>query len=217
MKMEQIDFLRAKKIIEQMANTIIEHEEELCQYDSIIGDSDHGTNMARGFREVLRQLSYWKKEDVDSLLKMVGNVLVSKIGGAMGPLLGLLFMKLGEAGKDKKVIDLDALAGMFEYALKGVKKFGKVDIGEKTIIDSLQPAVMALKEAAQNKLSLVEGLKRAAQAAEEGMLLTESMIAKKGRARFLGEKSISYRDPGATSIYLLFQAMFIGITTERGD
>lgn len=192
--------------VEAFAAAVAEHKEYLTKLDSAIGDADHGINMDRGMRAVLERLEGAEPEDIGALLKNVGMALVSKVGGAAGPLYGTLFLQMGVAASGKEVLTPEEWVGMMERGIEGVVARGKADPGDKTMVDALLPALETLKEALSGGVSFGEALRRATDAAEEGMEATIPMVARKGRASYLGERSAGHQDPGATSSYLLWKA-----------
>lgn len=187
------------------AATIAEHREELVKLDTAIGDGDHGTNMNRGMQAVVERLDGGGLDDIGALLKAVGMTLVSKVGGAAGPLYGTLFLQMGTATAGQTEIGLDEWAAALEAGVAGVQKRGRAEPGDKTMVDALLPAVQALHAAQSDGASLDDALARAEDAAREGMLATTPMEARKGRASYLGPRSIGHQDPGATSSHLLLQ------------
>ncbi len=192
--------------LERLATVYEENRDYLTELDSPIGDADHGANMARGFSKVKEKLPTIQEKPLDGLLKDVGMTLVSTVGGSSGPLYGTLFMKAGMALKNKETVDLEAVVAMFDEALSGVVQRGKAELEDKTMVDALHPAVNALKQALADGVDLSDALQQATEAAEAGMKATTDMQARKGRASYLGERSVGHQDPGATSTYLLFQA-----------
>jgi phosphoenolpyruvate---glycerone phosphotransferase subunit DhaL len=186
----------------RFAGEMSEHREELVRLDTAIGDGDHGTNMNRGMTKAVEKLQAAEQPDPGAVLKTVAMALVSSVGGAAGPLYGTLFLQMGGALADKDEVDLDAYAAAWRKGLDGVRARGKAELGDKTMVDALTPAVEALEAASD----LDGGLRTAAQAAEEGMKATTPMIARKGRASYLGERSKDHQDPGATSTYYLFKS-----------
>lgn len=192
--------------LEKLASVFEENREYLTELDSPIGDADHGANMARGFGKVAEKLPTIGEKPLDGLLRDVGMTLVTTVGGASGPLYGTFFMKAGMAAQGDEAMSLEDLAAVFEEGLKGVVQRGRAELEDKTMVDALTPAVNALKTAAKEQTDLPEALRRAAEAAKTGMEATTPMLAKKGRASYLGERSIGHQDPGATSSYLIVQA-----------
>jgi phosphoenolpyruvate---glycerone phosphotransferase subunit DhaL len=183
------------------------NKEQLTQLDSAIGDGDHGINMNRGMSAVLGKLDdSTGDQDIGALLKTVGMTLVSTVGGAGGPLYGTLFMQMGTALSGKAVIGPDDWTAALDAAVSGVQARGKAEPGDKTMIDALIPAREAFKSALVGGESFEDGLKRSAEAAGQGMRDTIPLVAKKGRASYLGERSAGHQDPGATSSHLLLEA-----------
>ncbi len=189
--------------IKNLAAAIAEQKDYLTQLDSDIGDGDHGANMHRGFQAVLGKLPGVSDKDIGTIFKTVGMTLVSTVGGAGGPLYGTLFMQMGTATAGKTELTLADWAAALEAGLKGVLMRGKANLADKTMVDALTPAVEALKAASANGASLADGLRSSEQAAEKGMQDTIPLVARKGRASYLGERSAGHQDPGATSSHLL--------------
>ncbi len=194
------------KWLKHYADVIAEQKEYLTQLDAAIGDADHGINMDRGFTAVMAQLPSVEDKDIGTILKKVGMVLVSTVGGAGGPLYGTLFMRMGMAVGNKDALTPEDVLKMFEAALEGVKQRGKAELGDKTMVDALTPAVEAMRQALAEGADLATALDKAVAAAEEGMKATIPLVARKGRASYLGERSAGHQDPGATSTYLLFKS-----------
>jgi dihydroxyacetone kinase-like protein len=192
--------------IEDYAAVIGEHRAELVQLDTAIGDGDHGTNMDRGMRAALEQVAKVTDDDVGALLKAVGMALISKVGGAAGPLYGTLFMRMATASAGKAELDLGAWTEAVAAGIAGVQQRGKAEPGDKTMVDALLPALDALRSAQAEGAELADALRRSADAAREGMLATIPMEAKKGRASYLGPRSVDHQDPGATSSELLLRS-----------
>jgi dihydroxyacetone kinase-like protein len=192
--------------IEAIAAVLKTNKDYLTQLDAAIGDADHGTNMDRGFQAVLTKLPGVADKDIGTVLKTVGMTLVSTVGGAGGPLYGTFFMQMGTTATGKLELTLGDWATALEAAVGGVVMRGKANLGDKTMVDALTPAVAALKAAAAEGAGLAEALQRSAQAAEQGMLATTPLVARKGRASYLGERSAGHQDPGATSSHLILKA-----------
>lgn len=195
------------EVMAAIAKTIEENKEFLTQLDNKIGDGDHGINLARGFAAVEQKLPTWANSDIGTLLKGVGMQLVSTVGGASGPLYGTAFMKAGMACKGLTELDGPAFAAAMEAAVEGIKMRGKATEGEKTMLDALCPALRAVKAAVENGKSLKEALQDGAEAAEQGVAYTKTIIATKGRASYLGERSLGHQDPGATSSWYMLRTM----------
>ena len=192
--------------IESFAASIAENRDYLTQLDSAIGDADHGINMHRGMQAALAKVDGLDDADIGTLLKTVGMTLVSTIGGAGGPLYGTLFLQMGTTCAGKTELTGEEWAGALEAGLKGVQMRGKAEPGDKTMVDALLPARETLATALAEGAPLSDALQRSASAAEEGMRATVPLVAKKGRASYLGERSAGHQDPGATSSYLLLKA-----------
>ena len=194
-------------IVEGMAKKIEAEKEYLTELDNEIGDGDHGINLARGFEAVEKKLPSLAGGDIGALLKGVGMQLVSTVGGASGPLYGTAFMKAGMACKGLTEIDGPAFVKAMEAAVDGIKMRGKATEGEKTMLDALCPALKVLQDDVTAGKSLKEALQDAAQAAEKGVEYTKTIIATKGRASYLGERSLGHQEPGATSSLYLLQVL----------
>ncbi|MBE3560416.1 MAG: dihydroxyacetone kinase subunit L [Ktedonobacteraceae bacterium] len=193
--------------LERIAGVLHENAAYLTQLDSPIGDADHGVNMDRGFKAVLAKLVTMSDADIATRLKTTGMTLVSTVGGASGPLYGTAFLRAGTAVTGKQELAAADVVTMLEAFLNGVVARGKATPGEKTMVDALTPALQAAKQALDEGASLADLTARASRAAEEGMKATIPMLATKGRASYLGERSIGHQDPGATSSWLILQAL----------
>ncbi|HWP62220.1 MAG TPA: dihydroxyacetone kinase subunit DhaL [Candidatus Binatia bacterium] len=190
-------------------------KEYLTALDSAIGDADHGINMDRGFQAVLGKLEGLSDPDIGTLFRTVGMTLVSTVGGAAGPLYGTFFLQLGGATAGRAEIGPADLLAALDAGLAGIVRLGKAEPGDKTMLDALLPARDALRGAIEAGLPVTEAVARAAAAAEEGMRATIPLVARKGRASYLGERSAGHQDPGATSSYLLFKAAVDAWTAGR--
>ncbi len=188
-----------------MAASMEENRRHLTKLDSEIGDGDHGNNMHRGFQAALERLEGADPATPADVLKTVAMVLISKVGGAAGPLYGTAFLRASTALSEKEEVSAEEAAGALEAALGGVKQRGKAEAGDKTLVDALEPAVEAAKGAAGEE-SVAAVLRAAAEAAKEGAESTVPLTARRGRASYLGERAAGHQDPGATSTYLLLDA-----------
>jgi dihydroxyacetone kinase-like protein len=195
----------AVRWVRAFAATIADQKEYLTDLDSAIGDADHGINMDRGMRAAVTKLDSVPPGDVGTLFKTVGMTLVSTVGGAGGPLYGTLFLQLGSATAGRPEIDEGGWLEALSAAVKGVQARGKAEAGDKTMLDALMPARDALAEAVQEGAGFSDALRRSTEAAETGMKATIPLVARKGRASYLGERSAGHQDPGATSSYLLLK------------
>jgi phosphoenolpyruvate---glycerone phosphotransferase subunit DhaL len=191
--------------IRAFAAVVAENKEYLTELDSAIGDADHGINMNRGMQAVLGKLDAGESADIGALLKTVGMTLVSTVGGASGPLYGTLFLQMGTSAVGKSDLSGDDWAAALAAGVAGVQRRGKAELGDKTMIDALVPAVEAVRSALADGSTLDEALRRSAEAAREGMTATIPLVARKGRASYLGERSANHQDPGATSSWLLLR------------
>jgi len=202
--------------LHRMADVIEENRRYLTKLDSPIGDADHGVNMNRGFKAVLNKIGPMEDADAGNLLKTAGTALVSSVGGAGGPLYGSAFMQAGTAVAGKETLDVKDVLAALEGALEGVVMRGKANPGDKTMVDAIRPAIQALESAVEHSAGMADALQEAADGAKQGMKDTIPMLAKKGRASYLGERSIGHQDPGATSSYLLIQVM-ADVAREKGQ
>jgi dihydroxyacetone kinase-like protein len=199
-----IDAAAVERWIRAFAAAIAEHEPELTRLDSAIGDADHGANMNRGFKAVIAKLDEASTSGPAAMLKQVGMTLVSTVGGASGPLYGTFFLRMATAIGDTDTVDQKLFAAALRAGVDGVVARGKAEAGDKTMYDALAPAVDAL-DAALGGEDASGALRAAADAAAQGRDATTPMQARKGRASYLGERSVGHQDPGATSAALLLR------------
>jgi phosphoenolpyruvate---glycerone phosphotransferase subunit DhaL len=192
--------------IRQFAQLIITHRARLTDLDAAIGDADHGINMERGMRAVCDQLDQTPPAHAGDLFKLVGMALVSNVGGASGPLYGTFFLRLGTSCGPRDRLSLSEFAPAVAVAIDGVVARGRAEIGDKTMLDSLQPGLEALASAVARSEPVDRALRSASAAANRGRDATIPLVARKGRASYLGERSAGHQDPGATSAALLFEA-----------
>jgi dihydroxyacetone kinase-like protein len=193
-------------VIEEMAAAMEEHRRALTRLDSEIGDGDHGNNMHRGFQAALERLEATNPQSPADALKAVSTALISKVGGAAGPLYGTAFLRASTALSGKEDLSPEDVAEAVGAALSGVKQRGKAEEGDKTMVDALAPAAEAAKEAASAGSGAGEVFRAAAEAAGEGAEATVELTAKRGRASYLGERAAGHMDPGARSSFLLLDA-----------
>ena len=186
------------------AAAMAEHRDELTALDAAIGDADHGVNMHRGFQAVVARLD--ETQDAGSIARGAAMALISTVGGAAGPLYGTFFMRFAASVGAKHEFTAAELAAAFRAGLDGLAQRGKAQAGEKTILDALAPACAALEADLANGEPLSDALLGAAEAARQGVLATIPLVATKGRASYLGERSRGHQDPGATSAYLIVKA-----------
>lgn len=193
--------------LERIAEVLHENASYLTQLDSAIGDADHGSNMDRGFQAVRAKFPAMAGTDIAAQLKTVGTTLVSTVGGASGPLYGTAFLRASAVAANKQELSSADVVALLEAFLNGIIARGKAHVGEKTMVDALQPALEAAQQALNHGLSLAEITARASSAAEEGMKATIPLLATKGRASYLGERSIGHQDPGATSSWFMLRSL----------
>jgi phosphoenolpyruvate---glycerone phosphotransferase subunit DhaL len=193
--------------LERTADVLQENRTYLTDLDSAIGDADHGINMDRGFSAVRKKFPEMATFDAATQLRTVGSTLVSTVGGASGPLYGTAYLRAAGAVAGKQELTSADIVAMLEAFLGGIVARGKAQTGEKTMVDALTPALNAAKQALNEGATLEQVTSRAAAAAEEGMKATIPMLATKGRASYLGERSIGHQDPGATSSWLILRCL----------
>jgi len=196
--------------LRRSAQRLHEQREYLTGLDAAIGDGDHGINMDRGFKAVLDKLPGVAEADIGTILKTVGSTLVSTVGGASGPLYGTAFLRAGIALAGKQELQLTDVAAGLDAALEGIIARGRAQGGEKTMVDALAPAVEAFKATLAGDGPLQNALLAAADAAQHGAEATIPLVATKGRASYLGERSAGHQDPGATSVAVLLRAALAG-------
>jgi len=192
--------------VRTFAALVAKNRDYLTELDAAIGDADHGSNMDRGMKAVVAALDDTRPATAGALFSKVGMTLVSTVGGASGPLFGTLFLRMGSSFGDAEQASPQQLAAALRAGMEGVVARGKAEAGDKTMYDALAPAVDALEGALSGQATVAEALKRAFEAAMVGRDATTPMLARKGRASYLGERSIGHQDPGATSVALLLQA-----------
>jgi len=192
--------------IERLQQVYSENKQYLTDLDSPIGDADHGINMNRGFTAAQKALQDSPPADVVSTLKMVAMTLIKKVGGASGPLYGTFFLRASTACAGKTELEAADIVSLFDNGVQGILQRGKAELEDKTMVDAWLPALDAMKLALSSDASLNEVLKRGAEAAEQGMKNTIPLVARKGRASYLGARSAGHQDPGATSSYMMLQA-----------
>jgi dihydroxyacetone kinase-like protein len=192
--------------VRRFAALVSENKDHLTELDAAIGDADHGSNLDRGMTAAVAALDELGPTTAGPLFSKVGMTLVSTVGGASGPLFGTLFLRMGTSLGDGDSVDAGQVAAALRAGLDGVEARGKAQPGDKTMYDALSPAVDALDKALGEGADLADGLSRARDAAVEGRDATIPMLARKGRASYLGERSVGHQDPGATSVALLLQA-----------
>ena len=198
-----------REVIEVVGKAVIEEKEFLTALDQAIGDGDHGINMARGFEAVGKKLeALGEGKDIGTILKTVGMGLISSVGGAAGPLYGTAFMRAATPATGKFELDVDTAEQMIAAAVKGIQDRGKAVKGEKTMLDVFIPVHECSIEGKASGKSLMECLADSVKAAEDGIEYTKTIIATKGRASYVGERSIGHQDAGATSLTVMIKALY---------
>jgi dihydroxyacetone kinase-like protein len=201
----QITTAEVARWVRAFADAVTEAKDELTRLDSAIGDADHGINMDRGMTAVVAALDAAEPTEIPALMRTVGMTLISKVGGAGGPLYGTFFLQFGSGARDGASLSPEGWANCLDAAVAGVKSRGKAEPGDKTMVDALLPAAEALRAALGEGASFASALAQAADAAEQGARDTIPLVARKGRASYLGERSAGHQDPGATSSALLLR------------
>jgi dihydroxyacetone kinase-like protein len=202
---DSIDAATVLQWFQNCATTYEKHKDELTQLDAAIGDADHGANMARGFTAVRGKLADLKDKDIGAIFKTVAMTLISTVGGASGPLYGTFFLRAVAPSAGKIALTHEELSEVMTSGLQGLMNRGKAVVGDKTMIDALTPAVEAFKPIEHD--SLPAALARAVEAVQKGADSTVPLVARKGRASYLGERSAGHLDPGAASTVLLLKAL----------
>ena len=197
---------RVYECLTRIGESIIANKDFLTELDREIGDSDHGINMARGFHAVLEKVDP-ESQDIGAVLKKVGMTLLSTVGGASGPLYGTAYMEAGKVLAGKSELGAEDMKAVFGAAIAGIQKRGKAVRGEKTMLDAIIPASETYSARIAEGADMVSALTAACEAAREGVEYTKTIIATKGRASYLGERSIGHQDPGATSATLTLEAI----------
>jgi len=193
--------------LRRFRDLVIKNQTELTELDSAIGDADHGSNMARGMNAVINKLDEGRSAHVNDLFKTVAMTLVTSVGGASGPLYGTFFLRFAGATGPAIELDLESLAMALDAGLTGIMERGKAEPGDKTMVDALSPAVDAMEAVIKSGSDLDTAVTAARDAAAAGRDATVPLVARKGRASYLGERSAGHMDPGAASMSLLFDAL----------
>jgi dihydroxyacetone kinase-like protein len=193
--------------LENCAALLESQKAYLTELDAAIGDGDHGLNMARGFSKVKEKLPSMADANIGSILNTSGMALISSVGGASGPLYGTFFMRASTAVQSRQELEPANLVGLIEQGIEGVIQRGRAEVGEKTMLDALIPALHALKSNLDEGADLPTALDACVLAAEAGVQSTIPLVARKGRASYLGERSVGHQDPGATSATLILSVL----------
>lgn len=200
-----IDLEMLLSLLDVVASIIIKEQKVLTELDAAIGDGDFGSSLSNGFGKVKSQLPEMEKTNIGDILKKVGMTLTTSVGGVSGPIWGTAFLRAGIKAGDKKEVNLLDLSEMMQAALEGIQARGEAKLGDKTLVDALSPAIEEMKRASEKNISLPEAMRGAVKAAREGSDKTIDMIAKKGRASYLGKRSKGHRDAGSWAIVLVLE------------
>lgn len=201
------DVNRVIEMIKKIGADIEANKEFLTELDNVIADGDHGINMDRGFKEVDKLIPGFEGKDIGTILKQVGMKLLSTVGGASGPLYGTAYMKAGAIAAGKTEVNMDDFIAMLDAAIEGVVKRGKATTGEKTMLDSMIPASDAIKASYETDKDVKKAFAAGVKAAEDGIEYTKTIKATKGRASYIGDRSIGHQDPGATSFTIMLKVI----------
>lgn len=191
-------------IVRDMADVIISNEVYFCELDSVAGDGDFGMSVAKGFKVLLNEWDDLSTDSIGDFLKDSGMLITEYCGGASGPIWGSAFRAAGKNAKGKEEVSLSEFADLMEAAVAGIQKRGKAELGDKTLLDALIPTTVALREAAVSDLDFLTAFDLGAKAARDGAEKTKSMVAKKGRASYVGERSLNHPDAGAMALGIIF-------------
>ncbi|RBW68379.1 dihydroxyacetone kinase subunit DhaL [Bacillus taeanensis] len=203
----QLSIEQTVEMFKYVAEQVINSKPYLTEIDSAIGDGDHGIGMAIGFEAAVNKLNSGSFKTVNAVFSEIGMAMISSMGGASGVIFGTMF--IGKVAKlpQETNLSLPFLSTIFTDALAAIKKRGKAELGDKTMIDAFEPAVVSLQQSVSNNKTLLEGLKEAEKKAAEGVENTKNYTAKFGRAKSLGERAVGYQDAGATSVSIIIQSM----------
>lgn len=196
-----------KKAINDMADIIIENEVYFCELDSVAGDGDFGMSVSKGFRQLKSEWDELDSKTIGSFLKDAGMIITEFCGGASGPIWGSAFRAMGKYAKEKETLSAEELGLMLDAGIAGIQKRGKAQLGDKTLLDALIPTAEAIKASAKEGSSVSEAFEKGAAAAREGAEKTKTMVASRGRASYVGERSLEYPDAGAMALGVIFTEM----------
>ncbi|HEX2945215.1 MAG TPA: dihydroxyacetone kinase subunit DhaL [Clostridia bacterium] len=205
--MEKLNVGQTKELFLYIADSIIESKPFLTEIDSQIGDGDHGIGMAGGFEKAKEQLQEKDLKTINEIFSTTGMAMLNSMGGASGVIFGTMFMSGVKGVAPSEYLELKTLSEIFANSLKAIKERGKAQVGDKTMVDAFEPAVLSLRESADSSKSLLEALRLAEEAANAGVENTKNCIAKFGRAKSLLERAIGHQDAGATSTWIIFRSM----------
>lgn len=204
---EKLSYAQVRDFLLNLANLIIQEKNDLNNMDAACGDGDFGTSMFIAFTNVYKTVEETQHNDIGHLLSSAGASILSSTGGAAGPLFGTLFLEAGKRSRGRTEIGIIDLEEMFDSSIQKMKSRGGAAVGDKTLIDALEPAVTSLKQSASIEASMKAALDRAAEAAKSGSDSTKRLVAKHGKARYLHEQTLGHVDPGAHVIALIFTTL----------
>lgn len=203
--METITINHVISIINVMIKTVIENESYFCELDSKAGDGDFGTSLAKGFKSLKENWEDINKEDIGKFMRSCGMIIIEECGGASGPIWGGAFLAAGRYAKGKEEINIKELSELGQSMVDGVQKRGGAKLGDKTLLDAFIPAVESLKTSASRNEDIVSAVKKSVEAASKGAESTKEIVALKGRASYVGERSLGFPDAGAVAIAVILQ------------
>ena len=203
---DKLSYLQIRAFLSKLANQVVQGKDRLNDLDAACGDGDFGTSMYVAFSNAQKAIQE-THDGIGALLTSSGLSILSSAGGASGALFGTFFVEAGKQAKDKKEVDLADLATMFDASLKKIQTRGAAKVGDKTLVDALEPAVTSLQEADRAKSKLAPALEKAATAAELGFESTKDLVGKHGKSRYLGEQTLGHPDPGAYVMALIFRTL----------
>ncbi len=212
---EKLSYSNARNFLLALTDRVLRSKDELNQMDAACGDGDFGTSMFFAFSKVREAIGSAQSKDIGRLLTDVGQAVLSSAGGAAGPIFGTLFEEAGKATQARTELDLSDIAAMFEYSLRGIEKRGGAKVGDKTLLDALDPAVASLQKSSAEMAPISSALKQAARAAQAGYESTKGLAARQGKARYLAEQTIGHLDPGAYVTMLIFEGLSNELKQDR--
>jgi dihydroxyacetone kinase-like protein len=204
---EVLDYAFTRRFLLELANNIVSEKDHLNKLDAACGDGDFGIGMYLGFTSVKKAIEEQTADNIGALLSRTGSAVLSSVGGASGPVFATFFTEMGKKAEGKSEIRLEELAAMLEASLEGICLRGRAKVGDKTLVDALEPAARSLKEAANQGVRLLPALQAAAEASKRGCGSTASLVAKHGKARYLGQQAVGHIDPGAYVVQMIFATL----------
>jgi len=204
---EMFDYALMKRFLLALAAKIMNEKDHLNKLDAACGDGDFGVGMYLGFKSAQKAVEEHTTGDIGTLLSNTGSAVLSSVGGASGPVFGTFFAEMGEKAKGKSEIQLGDLATMLEGSLEGICLRGRAKVGDKTLVDALEPAVKSLRESVSHKTELLPALQGTVEASKRGCESTADLVAKHGKARYLGEQAVGHIDPGAYLVQIIFETL----------